>query len=504
MYSACVQNHAHWRDIARTLLSSDIPPEEIQWRCGHDFSALEPLDPSAPPLPAARPLRLSRELIELLHALSCHRSDDRWDLMYRLAWRSLRQPRLLEDAADRDVHRARQMHSAVNREVHKMHAFVRFREMTDEQGAKRYFAWFEPAHDVLRLGAPFFCKRFPNMEWLIATPDGTALWQNGELQFVQTPDRSLLPKADAHEQLWRTYYRNICNVSRINPPAMKREMPQRYWRNLPESVEIQTLLRDGHASFTQRQREAIDMELTKARAVQRALAGLPDYSGGPAACRRCDLWRHATQAVSGEGSISAPIMLVGEQPGDEEDLRGRPFVGPAGRVLDAALKSAGLNRGELYVTNAVKHFKWQPRGKRRLHKRPDAAEIAACKHWLEAEVAQIKPRIIVALGASALRAITGVSDTVEIARRLQLDHPQFDHPKLNHSSGAKVVCTYHPSAILRADAAKAEQLRAHLVSDLQRARELAACAIVAPDVPDTLANLQTMLPAASDARGTSR
>jgi DNA polymerase len=458
MYSACVQDFTQWRDVARPLLAAEIAPEQMEWRLGRHF------EPLAPTLAAATPLRLSRQLVELLETISCHRHDGRWDFMYRLAWRSLRQPRLLEDPADPDVHRALQMESAVNREVHKMHAFVRFREMTDEHGGKKYFAWFEPTHDILRRGVAFFCKRFPNMEWLIATPDCAALWQNGELQFVETFDKSTLPKADAHENLWRTYYRNICNVSRINAPAMRREMPQRYWRNLPESVEIQTLMRDGPASFTQRQREAMDMELAKARAMQRALADLPDHSGGPSACRRCDIWRQATQAVLGEGSSSATIMLVGEQPGDEEDLRGRPFVGPAGRVLDGALQTAGLERGELYITNAVKHFKWQPRGKRRLHKRPDAAEIAACNHWLDAEVLQVKPRIIVALGASALRALAGLTDSIESARQLQIPH----------ASGAQIVCTYHPSAILRADPANAEQLRSHLVDDLRRARELAA------------------------------
>ncbi|GFE91599.1 uracil-DNA glycosylase [Steroidobacter agaridevorans] len=444
-------------------MSAGIAPEEMEWRVGRQF---EPLISNGSAMPAAGPtsLRLSRQLIELLEAIGCYRHDGRWDLMYRLAWRTLRQPRLLEDAADPDVHHAMQMESAVNREVHKMHAFVRFREMADEHGEKKYYAWFEPGHDILRRGVAFFCKRFPNMEWMIATPDGAALWQNGELQFVETPDQATLPKADAHEGLWRTYYRNICNVSRINPPAMRREMPQRYWRNLPESVEIQTLLRDGQASFAQRQREATDMELAKARAMQRALADLPDHSGGPSACRRCDIWRHATQAVPGEGSTSATIMLVGEQPGDEEDLRGRPFVGPAGRVLDAALTTAGLERGELYITNAVKHFKWQPRGKRRLHQRPTTTEVAACNHWLDAEVSQVKPRIIVALGASALRALAGLTDSIESARRLQIPH----------ASGAQIVCTYHPSAILRADPANAGQLRSRLVDDLRRARELAA------------------------------
>lgn len=460
MYSACVQDYAQWRGIARPLLSADVAPEQIEWRPGTTFQPLE----SNPAIPATASLRLSRQLIGMLESVACYRHAGRWDLMYRLAWRSLHQPRLLEDAADADVHHAARMAKAVDREVHKMHAFVRFRELEHENGAKMYYAWFEPEHEVLRLGVPFFRQRFPNMDWMIATPDGTALWRDGELQFVATPDKSSLPKADAHESLWRTYYRNICNVARINPPAMQRDMPKRYWHNLPEAVEIHSLLRDGQSNFAQREREVMDAEMAKARAMQRALADLPDYSAGPAACRRCDIWRHATQAVLGEGSTSASIMLVGEQPGDEEDLRGRPFVGPAGRVLDEALQNAGLERGELYITNAVKHFKWQPRGKRRLHKRPDAAEVAACNHWLDAEVAQIKPRIIVALGASALRAVAGLTDSIESARELRIPH----------ASGAQVVCTYHPAAILRAEPAAGDVLRQHLVGDLRRARELAA------------------------------
>lgn len=463
MYSACVRDFAQWRDVARPLLSAGVTPDEMQWQPGQLFQPVAWHESAAAPAaPAA--LRLPRHLIELLQTIGCYRHDGRWDLMYRLAWRSLRRPRLLEDAADPDVHRAMQMASAVNREVHKMHALVRFREMSDEHGGKKYFAWFEPAHEVLPLAVPFFCKRFVNMQWLIATPDGTAWWHNGELQLIDTPEKSTLPKADAHEALWRTYYRNICNLSRINPSALRRELPQRYWRNLPESAEIQALLRDGQASFAQRQREVLDVELAKARAMQRALAGLPDYSGGLSACRRCEIWRHATQAVPGEGVTSAAIMLVGEQPGDEEDLRGRPFVGPAGRVLDDALKTAGLERSELYITNAVKHFKWQPRGKRRLHKRPDAAEIAACHHWLDAEVSSVNPRIIVALGASALRAVADVTDSIETARQL----------RMQHASGAQIVCTYHPSAILRSDPPAADQLRDRLVNDLRRARELAA------------------------------
>jgi uracil-DNA glycosylase len=182
------------------------------------------------------------------------------------------------------------------------------------------------------------------------------------------------------------------------------------------------------------------------------------------ACRRCELWKHATQAVGGEGPRSAAVMLVGEQPGDEEDLRGHPFVGPAGRVLDGAIAAAGMLRKNLFGTNAVKHFKWEPRGKRRLHKRPGAGEIKACHVWLEQELAAIKPRVVIALGATALRALTRSSRSIDAARG----------QALSLQGGVPLVATYHPSAILRAEGARAQELKAILVEDLQRAARIAA------------------------------
>jgi DNA polymerase len=181
-------------------------------------------------------------------------------------------------------------------------------------------------------------------------------------------------------------------------------------------------------------------------------------------CRRCDLWKHATQAVGGEGAAHARIMLVGEQPGDEEDLRGHPFVGPAGRVLDACLDAAALERTAVYVTNAVKHFKWEPRGKRRLHKKPDLREIDACNVWLHMEIGRVKPHVVVALGATALRALLGRTLTIDAARR----------QSLQHGSGVTVLASYHPSAILRAEGERELQLRSALIDDLKRARTSAA------------------------------
>ena len=156
-------------------------------------------------------------------------------------------------------------------------------------------------------------------------------------------------------------------------------------------------------------------------------------------------------------------MLVGEQPGDEEDLRGHPFVGPAGRLLDGIIEEAGLDRKSVYITNAVKHFKWESRGKRRLHKKPALREISACSVWLEQEIAEIAPRTIVALGGTALRALTGAALTIAVGRAAEL----------RHAAGARIVASYHPSAILRAEGEQARELRKALIADLRRARKLA-------------------------------
>jgi len=156
-------------------------------------------------------------------------------------------------------------------------------------------------------------------------------------------------------------------------------------------------------------------------------------------CKGCDLWKHATQAVFGEGSPGAEVMLVGEQPGDQEDLQGRPFVGPAGKLLDRALEAAGIDRDDVYVTNAVKHFKWEPRGKRRIHKKPNGMQIAACRPWFDEEVRVVKPRVIVCMGATASQALLGRNFKVTQERG-----------KMISQDGMKFVATVHPSSILRA------------------------------------------------------
>jgi DNA polymerase len=182
-------------------------------------------------------------------------------------------------------------------------------------------------------------------------------------------------------------------------------------------------------------------------------------------CRRCDLWRQATQAVPGEGPAHARLLFVGEQPGDQEDLAGRPFVGPAGQMLDRALAEAGVPRAETYVTNAVKHFKHEPRGKRRIHKTPNGGEVQACRWWLDAERRLIRPRVVVALGGTAVGAVFGKALPVAKFRQQAIQLP-------DQSQG---VVTYHPSYLLRVpDAATKKKAYALFVEDLKFAWSLAA------------------------------
>jgi len=178
-------------------------------------------------------------------------------------------------------------------------------------------------------------------------------------------------------------------------------------------------------------------------------------------CRRCSLWARATQAVGGEGDAHARIMLVGEQPGQEEDLAGRPFVGPAGRLLDRALGDAGLPRASVYLTNAVKHFKWEPRGRRRMHKTPTQREIEACEFWLQEELARVQPLLVVAMGATAGRALLGGPVTISTLRGRPIAH-----------EGYAILLTYHPSAVLRApERSRQLDLYKALVQDLVLAKE---------------------------------
>jgi len=195
------------------------------------------------------------------------------------------------------------------------------------------------------------------------------------------------------------------------------------------------------------------------------MADLDELRHEAQACKACDLWKTGTQTVFGEGPPEAEVMLVGEQPGDREDVQGHPFVGPAGRVLDAALEQAGIDRDSVYLTNVVKHFKWRPRGKRRIHQKPNAEEIGACRQWLDRELASVKPRVLVCLGATAAQALLGRQFRVSRQRGEFVESPLAE----------RVTATVHPSSILRGDPGDRDAAMEAFVEDLKKvAREISA------------------------------
>jgi DNA polymerase len=370
------------------------------------------------------------------------------------------------------MHRALRLAQSVRRDTHKMRAFVRFREVVEPDGT-RHVAWFEPDHYIVEANAPFFVRRFATMRFSILTPYRSMHWTGEDTEFGPGASRADIPDDDALEGYWRAYYSSIFNPARIKLAAMRSEMPKKYWRNLPEAAAIPELVRTA-AERTEtmvEQRPAPRLRPETHRPVAAAPVAPPDPPDGELAalareaadCRRCPLWEPATQTVFGEGPQTARMMMVGEQPGDQEDLVGRPFVGPAGQILGRALEEAGIDRREVYVTNAVKHFKFEPRGKRRIHAKPDITNIEACAPWLEAERQVIQPAVTVLLGATAARAVLGRAVTISRERGRPIAH----------RGNTQLMVTVHPSFLLRLpdEEAKAREYAA-FVADLRHARRL--------------------------------
>lgn len=463
---------ADWRAAARGLLADGVAPDDVSWRGAAEGASLFGVEAVAAPAGA---VALPRELLELAERVICHRDPEVPARLYRMVWRAARDRRLLARTTDADVDWLRKADKAIRRDVHKMHAFVRFRRLGEEAGRESFAAWFEPSHRILRLTAPFFQRRFYGMDWAILTPDARAIWQGEALTYGPGGSKDEVPDSDVVEDQWRTYYGAIFNPARVKIEAMRAEMPKKYWRNLPEAQDIAPLLAGAEARVERMRETAVSLANPRSdkwrSRVQDELiltdeiATLAELDQALGRCTRCPLHCHATQAVAGEGPGAAKIMLVGEQPGDREDLEGRPFVGPAGQLLNEVLNEAGLERQRLFLTNAVKHFKFEPRGKRRLHQNPTTAEIDICRWWLDKERAFVQPELIVTLGASALRGVTGKSSSIT-SMRGQVH---------TLAGGTKLIATIHPSFLLRLpDRERAAQEREMFVADLTLARQLAA------------------------------
>jgi DNA polymerase len=466
-----------WRLKARQLLAAGRAPEDVDWDDAiqaslweHDPAArceISGDDPASGQVGSEARIRIPSRLLQLFEACACHRDPRRYAVMYRLLWRCSRGEReVVDDAADDDVRTLTQMAKSVARDCHKMHAFVRFRELPAAAGSGGHFvASYIPEHHIVRRAAPFFVKRFGTMVWTIATPDGAAHWDRASLSFLPVDPALALPSADDTEALWLTYYESIFNPARLNVRAMQQHMPQKYWSNLPEAARIPALIADANRRAGQMV-ETVSLREIPFRGSQppRAAQALRPDKLEIDGCRRWELCERATLGVAGEGPAQAAVILDGEQPGDDEDLQGRPFVGPAGKLLREAIAESGLAIETVFLTNAVKHFGWEPRGKRRIHKTPAQKHIAACSVWLDAEIARARPTVIVALGATAIQAVSGERLKVGDARDMRIAHP----------SGARVIATYHPSAVLRAqDERESQRLRTLLVTDLAKAREAA-------------------------------
>jgi DNA polymerase len=457
-----------FRAAARALALGGIPPDSVVW----SVRAIDDLFGSdAPSVTGEGAFRLPRALVSLAETVIQASDPQRFALLYRLVWRAFHGERhLLEQITDPQVDRANRLAQAVRRDTHKMRAFVRFRVVNDG-GEARHVAWFEPLHFIVEANATFFVRRFAGMTWSILTPYRTVHWDGAELAFTPGARLADVPDDDRLAEYWRVYFSAIFNPARLKIDAMTSEMPRKYWKNLPEAAAIPELI-EGAARRT----EAMEQQtgLAPPRPVTRRArppGPLPNSNLArarieAAQCHRCALWQPATQMVFGEGPADARIMLVGEQPGDHEDLAGRSFVGPAGQLLDRALGEARLDRASLYVTNAVKHFKFRPRGKRRIHERPDAGEIQACRFWLDIERDHVAPSVTIMLGATAGQAVLGRAVAVQRDRGVPLPL----------ASGWGVL-TVHPAFLLRLpdQEARAREYAAFL-RDLVAARVLAEAA----------------------------
>jgi probable DNA metabolism protein len=447
-----------FRAALRRLVADGVTPQDVTW------NSTPALFEDAP-LAEAAPVALPRPVTEIIRLVVCHSDPERYALLYQLVWRIIQGERHLPDiAGDPLVHRLQRMEKSVRRDLHKMHAFVRFRRVQTPDG-DHFVAWFEPEHSILEETAPFFIERFMSMRWSILTPMGALHWDRDRLLIGPPARRKDAPLSDSFEAGWRSYYESTFNPARLNPAVMRGHMAKKYWKNMPEAAAIPQLIR----SAPSRVRQMIEQEqsMPKKRDPEKAVAAMQDQAPRSLAALNNlilaapPMVEGGTRAVLGEGPLHPDIAFVGEQPGDQEDVAGKPFVGPAGKLLNKGMEEAGIDRKRAYVTNAVKHFKFEQRGKRRIHSKPTAGEVKHYRWWLEKELDLVGPKLVVALGATAALALAGKPLAVSKNRGpLILD-------------GRPGFITIHPSFLLRMPDEDKEQAWREFVADLKRIRRLA-------------------------------
>ncbi len=432
-----------WRQAARHLVLSGVGPDMVTWSVGQ---------PQPEPPATSGSFHLPRALVTLASIAIQARVADRFSLLYSLVWRSHAGEKLLDDDADPDVARVRHMALAVRTDAHRMRTNLRFMPVADAArgtaggtadsttgtgGEPRLLGWFAPAHFVLPANAQLIARRFPEQVFSIVTPDGSAHWDGTVLHFG--PGLPHVQDDAALRDWWGAHHTQVL-AQAVDTTSV------------PEAEDLDEAPRPPD-------RPALGPVVMSAAADP----ALVDLANDAHACQRCPLYEPATQTVFGEGPAGAFAMFLGEQPGDQEDTIGRPFVGPAGQMMDRAMEEAGIDRRTVYVTNSVKHFKFTPRGKRRIHQTPETPEIQACAFWLDKERSQVRPRLLVLMGGTAARAVLRRPVTIGRERGRPFQLPD----------GQTVFVTVHPSFLLRVPdpAAKAREYAA-FVQDLKSVHAL--------------------------------
>lgn len=439
-----------WRKYARNLLEEKVHYNEVIWESDRTGSLFDFVD--ATPPSQASVIKIPRDFIQDAEFVAAFRDDSTWSLLYKLAYRIVYEEKnLMQISLDDDVLDFHRRMRLVSRDLHKVRAFVRFKEIK-KNDKSIYMAWHRPDHRVLKFSASFFANRFNGMNWVIYTPDESMSWIDNQLTFGPGITQQEAQAFDHTEELWKTYFGSIFNPGRLKVKAMKKELPVRHWATLPEAEIISQLIADAPKKldeFYESQRPGAQQWVPKEATLPELKAALPN-------CNACGICTKATAPVFGEGPSNAQIVFVGEQPGNEEDLSGSPFVGPAGKILMDALEKAGIKRNEVYITNAVKAFKWKENNGTRRHVNPSSFEIGACRPWVKAELEIIKPHLLVCLGASAAQSVFGKMMKVHDSRG-----------KIFQTSFCeKTIILPHPSAILRTPAQEQETLHQQFINDI--------------------------------------
>lgn len=505
---------AVWRRAARALLRQGVEPSQIEWvESGSEAAAESPVSgddsggshavqssatavveslasslssASATGEPDAESTRIAagsvdintagvlaipRELLSWLRAAACFRAPDRWSLVYRVLWRWTHGERAVLDLGDPDGALLDQRIRTVEHETGALLALTLFRRRDPSMGPPEFVGWYEPHHDLLERAAARFAARMGESTWMLATPHGAVFW-NGMLLRIGRPlggeheQTSQVLTASAMtgeavtstptEALWLAYYASAFN-------AQPSPVPLRYWRMPPAGPPLPAHLARERSRLGA-QSAAVTVPPMPPLEYSAITPPLREPTGPLATCRRCALWRNAKHAVAGTGPAHAAIMVVGEQPGEHENQHGEPFTGPAGELLDAVLARAGLERQALYLTYAVKHYKWETLDAERVHRTPVRREVEACQYWLEKELTRVAPRVVVTLGATALRALTGA----------HVNLSEYLGQTIAHE-GRLIVPAWHPSyALGMADATLREDVVTAIVTAFSRAAALAA------------------------------